>query len=423
MFRGWRIVGAGFVVQAIQAAVLNQAFGNYTVVLKDQFGWSSTTFSVGWSLIRLESGLLGPPHGWALGRFGVRRVMRFGVCLMALGFLLLSTMHSRTEFFAYFVLTAIGASLCGFLTVVTTTVRWFNRKRSTALALTQGGFALGGIAAPLLVWVLETFGWRVAFAGSGVLSLVVIFPLTFFFIDRPDQVGEHPDGEAPGSEIRVDRGKARLAASTAQFTAAQAVRTRAFWLISLGHAAALLVVGAVLAHLSLYLVNEQGFTLGRASLVGSALLVCQLIGQFVGGYLGDRYSKRVITSLAMFGHVAGLLALAGAHSHYLVWGVFVPFHGLAWGVRGPLMQSWRADYFGAASFGQIMGLSSMIIMFGQIGGPLLAGILEDVTGSFRIGFTIVAVTASLGTMCFAFASRPAPPEPDLATADLATAAG
>ena len=403
--------------------MLNQAYGNYTVVLKREFGWSSTMFSLGWSLIRLESGLLGPAHGWALDRFGVRRVMRFGVVVMAIGFGLLSTVRTPVEFIGYFVLTAIGASLCGFLTVVTTTVRWFNRKRSTALALTQGGFALGGIVAPILVWVLETYGWRAAFAGSGVLSLVVIFPLTFFFIDRPDQVGEYPDGEAPGTAIPVDRGKARLAAGTAQFTPRQAMATRAFWLISLGHAAALLVVGAVLAHLSPYLVNEQGFTLRRASLVGSALLVCQLFGQFVGGYLGDRYSKRVITSLAMFGHVAGLLVLAGAHSPALIWGVFVPFHGLAWGIRGPLMQSWRADYFGAASFGQIMGISSMIIMFGQIGGPLLAGVLEDTTGSFRIGFTIVAVTASLGTLCFALAARPAPPEPDLVSADLATAAG
>ncbi len=422
MFRGWRIVGAGFVVQAIQAAVLNQAYGNYTVVLKQEFGWSSTMFSVGWSLIRLESGLLGPPHGWALDRFGVRRVMRFGVIVMAIGFGLLSTVETPVEFIGYFVLTAIGASLCGFLTVVTTTVRWFNRKRSTALALTQGGFALGGIAAPALVWVLENYGWRTAFAGSGVLSLAVILPLTFVFVDRPDQVGEHPDGEAPGTVLPVDRGKARLAASTAQFTARQAMATRAFWLISLGHAAALLVVGAVLAHLSPYLVNEQGFTLGDAAVVGSVLLVFQLVGQFVGGYLGDRYSKRVITSLAMFGHVAGLLVLAGAHSPAMVW-VFVPFHGLAWGIRGPLMQSWRADYFGAASFGQIMGISSMIIMFGQIGGPLLAGILEDTTGSFRIGFTIVAITASLGTLAFALAARPASPAPDPVTADLATAAG
>jgi hypothetical protein len=49
-------------------------------------------------------------------------------------------------------------------------------------------------------------------------------------------------------------------------------------------------------------------------------------------------------------------------------------------------------------------------MFGQIGGPLLAGVLDDTTGSFRIGFTIVALTASLGTVCFASATRPVPPE-------------
>ena len=134
-----------------------------------------------------------------------------------------------------------------------------------------------------------------------------------------------------------------------------------------------------------------------------------LVGQLVGGWLGDRYSKRVITSAAMFGHVAGLLLLSHTKSHGMVW-FFVVLHGLAWGVRGPLMQAMRADYFGAASFAKIMGISSMIIMLGQIGGPMVAGILKDSTGSYEKGFTIIALVASIGTFCFALAAPPRPPK-------------
>ncbi|MDH4146480.1 MAG: MFS transporter, partial [Acidimicrobiia bacterium] len=144
LFHGWKIVGAGLVVQAMQSTFLQQAYGTYSVVLKAEFGWSNTLFSVGYSLNRLESGLLGPLHGWALDRFGIRRVMRLGAVLMAIGFLLLSQLNSRLTFLAFFLVTAVGASLCGFLTVVTATVRWFERRRSRALSISQSGFAIGG---------------------------------------------------------------------------------------------------------------------------------------------------------------------------------------------------------------------------------------------------------------------------------------
>jgi MFS family permease len=405
-FQGWRIVGAGFVVQAIQSTVLNQAYTHYVVLLKRDFGWSSTVFSMGWALNRLESGLLGPLQGWALDRFGARKVMRVGIVLMSVGFLLLSTMQTMWQFFAYFVITAIGGSLCGFLTVVTVTVRWFERKRSRALSLSQAGFAVGGALTPLLVFLLQRFGWRPTFVVAGVVSFAVIFPLTFFFVDRPSDVGQLPDGEPPQSQ-ETEEGRARLAALP-RFTAREALRTPAFWLISLGHASALLVVGAVLAHLSPYLVDELGYSLTTAGYVAGALPLVQLVGQLLGGYLGDRYSKRAICSIAMIGHVGGLLLLAQAESLWAI-AAFVPLHGLAWGVRGPLMQSWRAEYFGSASFGQIMGISSLIIMVGQVGGPMLAGYLDDRTGSFKIGFRLVALIASLGLGFFAMAARPRPP--------------
>jgi hypothetical protein len=48
-------------------------------------------------------------------------------------------------------------------------------------------------------------------------------------------------------------------------------------------------------------------------------------------------------------------------------------HGFAWGVRGPLMGAMRADYFGREAFASVMGFSSLVVMFGSVGGPLLVG--------------------------------------------------
>jgi MFS family permease len=85
---------------------------------------------------------------------------------------------------------------------------------------------------------------------------------------------------------------------------------------------------------------------------------------------------------------------------------FAVLHGIAWGLRGPLMQAIRADYFGRSSFGVIMGFSSMIVMLGTISGPLVAGFFADRTGSYETGFTLLAVLAGLGSVFFLISRRP-----------------
>jgi MFS family permease len=110
----------------------------------------------------------------------------------------------------------------------------------------------------------------------------------------------------------------------------------------------------------------------------------------------------------MFMHMLGLLLVTFATNVVMVL-AFAVLHGLAWGARGPLMQAIRADYFGRTSFGAIMGASTTIIMIGQIGGPLLTGVMADATGDYVLGFTVMAVLAGLGSGFFILARRPAAP--------------
>ena len=88
---------------------------------------------------------------------------------------------------------------------------------------------------------------------------------------------------------------------------------------------------------------------------------------------------------------------------------FAILHGTAWGLRGPFMQAMRADYFGRSAIGMILGLSFMIIVVGQVGGPIIPGIFADITGDYRLGFTILAVLAGLGSGFFFFARKPKRP--------------
>jgi len=407
IFRGWKVVGVGAAIQALHSAFLLQGFQHYAVLMERDFGWSKTVLASAYSLNRVESGLLGPIQGWALGRWGARRVARIGALVMGAGFVLFSQTQQIWQFFAFFLIIAIGASLSGFLTVMTATVRWFERKRAKALALSSAGFAIGGAMAPVLVWSMGMWGWRWVAAGSGIVLAGAIWLMSSTLEGGPEDFGEHVDGIDP-KDLPPDGPRAE-GVSDDHFTAKEAIRTRAFWMISLGHASALFGVGAVLAHLSLLLTSEQGYSLQQASFVAGALPLVQLLGIFIGGSLGDRVNKRLIAGSAMVLHCAGLLSLTYATNNTMIW-AFVIMHGLAWGARGPLMQALRADYFGSSSFGQIMGFSSLIVMIGMASGPVAVGLLADATGSYRSGFTVAAIIAALGTVFFFLATPPPRPK-------------
>jgi MFS family permease len=85
------------------------------------------------------------------------------------------------------------------------------------------------------------------------------------------------------------------------------------------------------------------------------------------------------------------------------------FHGVAWGLRGPFMQAIRADYFGRNAIGLILGLSAAIIAVGQIAGPMVAGVLADLTGDYQWGFSLLALLSGLGSLCFILATKPVKP--------------
>ncbi|MDG2111528.1 MAG: MFS transporter [Actinomycetota bacterium] len=398
------MVQAGLVIQALQSALIIQAMGQYLVKLDEEFGWSKSVLSAAFSLNRAESALLGPLQGLMIDRFGPRRVARVGAVLITVGLVGFSQTRELWHFFVSFLVVSIGAGLSGFLTVTVAIVRWFERRRARALAVGSMGFALGGLAVPGLVLLFGLVGWRTTAAVSGVVAGVTIFWLAKLLDGSPAEYGMPVDGIEPDDD---DSSRAE-GLTEVHFTAREAVRTRAFWMISLGHMSALFAVGAVMAHLSLYLKSERGYTHFEASIVAGLLPLVQLVGMMLGGWLGDRVNKRLIASMAMLGHAFGMLVLAYATSVWMI-AVFVVAHGLSWGARGPLMQALRADYFGSSSFGAIMGISSLIVMMGTTLGPLIAGILADVTGSYRSGFTILAVLAALGMSFFVLATPPSPP--------------
>jgi MFS family permease len=410
IFYGWRMVAAGSGLQFLQAGLMQQSFGAYVAVLAAERGWSKTALSGAAALQSAETAIIGPLMGWLIDRIGPQRLIQIGVVVFGLGLIGLGFIQSLIGFYVAVLTIALGTSMCGYFPINVAIIHWFERKRGRALAGSSMGLALGGLLVPLVAASMLEFGWRATAIGSGLLAIVLGVPLSRFFRGRPADLGETIDGEPP-LERSADAPPAATpeGAQDIEFTAREAMRTRAFWLLALAHGAALLVVTSVNVHAITHMKEGMGYTVAQASLVISLMTVAQIGGVGIGMLVGDRYNKRLMAAGCMVMHALGLLMLTWANGVAMLVG-FAVLHGTAWGLRGPFMQAIRADYFGRRSIGMIMGLSSLIISFGQIAGPLVAGGMADLTGNYRTGFTFLALLAGAGGMLFVWARPPGPPQ-------------
>ncbi len=395
LFYGWVIVAACFTIQWLASVLWMNSYGVYTIKLQQEFGWSMTVLSGAFAMIRLESGLLGPLQGWMADRFGPRFVLLLGIATFGIGLVLFSFIETVTGFFVAVALIAVGSSLGGWATLTVAIVSWFDKHRSKAIAFTQLGFPIGGLCVPLIAFGIDFLSWRTMAVVSAGILIILALPLAFAVLAPPRQLGAAGDS-AGADQIKVEG---------TSYTWKQALATRSFWLISIGHAMSLLSVSSILMHLIPHLTNGLKLDLITASLIFSWMTGMQMVGMLLGGFLGDHFNKRIVSMICMWFHCAGLLSIVYVEGQLgLV--MFVLLHGLSWGIRGPLMVGIRADYFGAASFGTIMGLSSMIVMLGMTAGPLFCGWLYDTHGNYDLAFTSIAIASAVGSLCFWFAKPP-----------------
>jgi sugar phosphate permease len=408
-YYGWWIVASGLSVQTVMGMLVFQSFGAYAAVLRDEFGWSRTLFSIAFATARVENGLFGPLQGWMIDRFGPRRLMQAGILLLSLGFFLFSRLDSQATFLGFFFIMAVGNSLAGFMTLTVTIVYWFEKRRTRALGIMSAGLAIGGLLVPLVVLSLETIGWRDTALISGFVVLFTGLPLSMVIRHRPEDYGLHIDGIAP--EDKPTSSATTLPATNPgprDFTTREALRTPAFWWISLGHSFSLLVVSAIMVHMVIHINEGLGFSLGTAAIMVLLMTAFMILGQVGGGFLGDKYSKRYISAICMVGHMVALLFLAYATALWMV-AFFAALHGLSWGIRGPLMAAIRADYFGRSSFATIMGFSSIVAMAGMTVGPFIASEISGNSESLKNGFAVLALLSGVGAFFFIFARPPRHP--------------
>ncbi len=407
-FYGWTLVGVAAFVMVIGTVPLFQGMTAWFVVLESHFGWSRTQLSIAFSLSRVEGSIMGPISGYLIDKLGSRRMVVIGLVIAGAGFVIMSQMQNIWHFYVSFVVMSMGVGLGTWMPMMTVLNNWFVRNRSIAMALAMEGFLVGGmVLVPVLAFAIDPDaagrpGWRNTALAIGLFLVAVAFPLSRLVRNAPEPYGQYPDGQA--SVQHRQSSSAGASTDEPDFTWQEAVRTKTFWLITMGHACSSIVIVTITVHLGPML-DDRGFSLQTIGWVVGAYTGVAAIFTLIGGYVGDRLPIR----MALFGFSAiqsgAVLLLMLADTPFMAY-MFAVLMGVGFGGRNPLTTAIRGVYFGRKAFASITGMSMIPMNVMLLGAPLFAGIMFDATQSYAIPMAVVAIVSLAGSTFFLFLGSP-----------------
>ena len=414
VFYGWWLVGVSGLVMTLATVPLYHAMAIWAVALESSFGWSRTQIGFALTFTRIEGGFMGPLEGYLTDKLGPRRMILIGLLILSVGFLIFWQVNSLWTFYLAFIVMAMGQGLGSWLPLMTALNNWFVRNRSKAMGFSNMGSRIGAlILVPAIAWSIDPehdrLGWELTALILGIVTLILAIPLSKAIRDRPQDYGQGTDGDQVTEGLSDSlngsiSSHSKNPTAVVDLTAKQAVMTPAFWLISFGHGFTSMVILAIMAHLGLLLM-DKGFDIQTTGWVVTVYTAVAMAFQLVGGYLGDIAPKNRILFLFTTLQAVGVLVLTYADSLRTIY-LFAVLFGAGFGGRNPLTTSIRGEYFGRASFGKILGLSTVPMNVLLLFASPFAGYIKDVQGSYANAFLILALLNFIGGICFLLAKRP-----------------
>ncbi|MXX81106.1 MAG: MFS transporter [Chloroflexi bacterium] len=412
-YYGWAIVFACGALMFVSVGVGYYGLAVYLGPLQELHGWSNSDVSLPTGMYFVFSGITAAWVGPRIDRQGAKRWMLPGLVLIIAAACAVGQVQDLWQLFVAYIVLAIGSGMSAGVAVNATLTRWFVQRRAWAMAMASTGVSLGGVVlSPLNGFLIEQFGLSVATPVMAGLILVIGLPIVLFvLVWDPRQMGLPQDGLRPA--VRVATNVARSAANqTRVWTVGKAARTVPFWAIMLSFLIVLLAQTGFILHQTALLEERLG-SLTVATTTLSILAFGSIVARLVvGRYFADRVDLRILTVIMFV--VQGTAALVvirfeGAIMTYIA----VLTFGFTIGNVYMLLSLLTSDVFGYVSFGAIYGMISMATQMSSGIGPLLIGLLDDITGSYDIPLTLVAILTYAAILPIWFAK---PPKADLVKA-------
>jgi len=267
-----------------------------------------------------------------------------------------------------------------------------------------------GLIPTLNLWLIQGFGWRQAYPLLGVGVWLVMLPLmAIFFRNRPEDVGQAPDGAVLIKEVEAEN-----VDQESFFTLTQAVRTRAYWVIAVSAALPSMIVTGIHFH-AVQIFLDCGLSEADAAMMFTISALFSASFTLGGGLLADRVPLNILLSCSTAGLVGGI-ALLMTMSTIASSKVFAAVIGMSQGLLSAVAATVWVRYYGREHLGKIRGSLATVAVAASSSGPFLMGAAYDYYGSYQeVLWLFLILTAPMVVAGF-FATRPKIKSDDLVPA-------
>lgn len=396
VYRGWWVVSAPFLVAALNTGAGQYGFGVFIPPLEAEFGWTRAQINFALSFTAV-GGMLAPPLGFAIDRYGAKPVMAVSLSVIAASFLARPLTSELWHWYALSFLQYVGYSGAAMMCAGKLVGMWFQRRRGRAMGITAMGNNVGGFFMPpmmVALLALTADDWRSVFLALGALSVgLVAYTLA--------ATRDFPSADDLGDEM-LDRPAAGGSPMTG-ITLGEALRGRSFYAltltVTLGFFTYSAVIPSILPHLA-----ALDVSVAAATAALSAYAVMGVVGKFCMGLLAERIAARRALMINFAGQSAFTVAMIWTGEPAVMWTV-VPLLGFFNGAFGALFQLAAMDAFGVRHFGSVMGIVNFLSAASFLIGPWMAGASFDMTKSYDPMLIICAAMFAAAIAAMAFVKR------------------
>jgi sugar phosphate permease len=394
VFFGWYIVAAAVLIMSYGSVIFVYGFTAFIAPIAATSGWSYAQISFAASIHGLETGTLAPIMGMAVDRWPARRLVIIGIIIYGLGIVCISQASTLTMFYIGYFVAGLGGSIGAHMVPITIIARWFKRNLGKASGILTTGAAIGGLFTPLLVKMIDAYGWQTSLLYLAVGLWILGIPLSFVFRSRPEDYGLLPDGKPQGDA----KGASNSGAYDFSTGVKEALKTRAFWYLGVASMFQQIGMHAVVIHIMPYL-TSFGMERTDAAMVVMIVSIVTIAGRIPFGFLADIFIRKYIAAVS-----CGLITVALLVFWFIdgsSWALVLLF-AVTFGVSGAGFVTLRPpiirEYYGTKKFGTIYGLFTAFTLLGSVIGPPVAGWVFDTFGVYGPTWLVMSGLAMIGTV-------------------------
>tara|TARA_R110001592_G_scaffold260403_1_gene525064 strand:- start:193594 stop:194892 length:1299 start_codon:yes stop_codon:yes gene_type:complete len=382
--KNWPVVMASAAGVALSTVHI-YSLGVMIAPLEAEFGWSRAQISSGMLIGSLVALLLSPFIGLLVDKLGPRRIALCGATAYCIFLAMIS--FANVSIWSWIALwTALAIGVKGLIPLIWTAAvsSVFVRGRGFALAVTLCGTGIGATLTPMLSsYLVEAYGWRMAYVGLAAFWALLVLPLLFFFFtSAKDRLRTEPPSDVQTAEVLLSG-----------LTGREGFRSARFYKLAIAAFGIALVAVSFTVNLVPILVSTGLARINAAEIAGLVGLA-SITGRLGGGYLLDRMNGNVVTAIAVLLPIVScvlLLQMPGDPNAAKLAAIFL---GLSLGAELDAVAYLATRHLGMLSFGLLFGVISGLLSLATGLGPMVVNYSYDITGAYTLAlWTYIPICA------------------------------